>query len=448
MLPVLSADESAVPPGLRRLRRLVSPYGLVSDVVRIPRTAGDADFPLYVARLGDPGRVSAAEQPWDHRPEHGNLDGAAADVDPARAAHLAVAEALERYSACLLDADRVVWASAAELGDEATDLESWPRCSATERADPHCGLVLPDPEVPIRWIRGYSLTGRRPVYVPVVAAVLKHPPLCEAEAFVHAVSTGCAAHTDPVAAVVNGILEVVERDAVAVAWLQRLRLPQLTAEDGGPDPAAVGGGLRHVRTLMFDATTDLGIPVVYGLQLADHDPVLAQLVTAACLLDPVAAVTKVQREAASLRVSLRTLAARREPPRSWSHIANVVDGALVLGRPDQRAHFDFLLEGHRPRRRPSELPRGPDAGDPRALPWLVERLAARGCDVIAVDLSTDEARDVGAVVVRVLVPQLMPVSFVHAARYLGHPRLYRAPAAMGHPVHPETGLNPAPQPFA
>ncbi len=71
-----------------------------------------------------------------------------------------------------------------------------------------------------------------------------------------------------------------------------------------------------------------------------------------------------------------------------------------------------------------------------------------GCEVVVADLTTDEARQVGAHVVRVLVPELMPLSFAHRARYLAHPRLYRAPAALGHRVHREPELNPHPQPFA
>lgn len=51
-------------------------------------------------------------------------------------------------------------------------------------------------------------------------------------------------------------------------------------------------------------------------------------------------------------------------------------------------------------------------------------------------------------VVKVLVPEAMPLSFVHSARYLGTPRLYRAPSAMGLTVHDEASINPEFQPFA
>jgi ribosomal protein S12 methylthiotransferase accessory factor len=65
----------------------------------------------------------------------------------------------------------------------------------------------------------------------------------------------------------------------------------------------------------------------------------------------------------------------------------------------------------------------------------------------AIDLSTDEAIRHGFRVVRVVIPSLQPLSFHYRARYLGHPRLYRAPSLMGHVAKAEDELNPWPQPF-
>ena len=56
----------------------------------------------------------------------------------------------------------------------------------------------------------------------------------------------------------------------------------------------------------------------------------------------------------------------------------------------------------------------------------------------SVDLTTDELRDVGLWAVRVIIPALMPISFVHRARFLGTPRLGIA----------EDLVNPDPLPFA
>ncbi|MFE9335617.1 YcaO-like family protein [Streptomyces sp. NPDC007063] len=444
------------PASLRRMGDLVSPYGLVSGAVRLPGSPGDPEFPIFTASLGDPGHVLTGHEDWDLGAEHGNFDGAGGDLSADRAALLAVAESLERYSSCARDTGRCRWATAAELGDEAVPLDSWPRLSAAELAAGGHGLVGPDPDAPMRWVRGWSFTRRRPVWVPAVHVWLKNPPESRGERVSHPVSTGCAVHTDPTAAVVNGLLEVVERDSIALTWLQRLRLPRLTVETEALSPRQRAFVRRaanpHVRTRFFDATTDLGIPVIYGVQLADDDPELAQVVAATCDPDPGDAVAKLHREAASLRIALRhhiTNQARGgRPGDDAEQLVDVVGGAAQAGPRSARDRFAFLLEGEREERPLTALPR-PAATDPRSvLDWLLERLHARGCEVIAVDLTTDEARQAGATAVRVAVPQLMPLSFVHRARYLGHPRLYEAPRAMGHPVLSEDEITRLPQPFA
>jgi ribosomal protein S12 methylthiotransferase accessory factor len=283
---------------------------------------------------------------------------------------------------------------------------------------------------------------------------MKFPHQSAGERYTHPVSTGCAAHGDPVDAVINGLLEVVERDSIALTWLQRLRLPRLefAVDELAPEfqDYAVRAASQNIQTLLFDATTDLGIPVIYGVQLADHDEKLAQMVVATCEVNPDKAIAKLYREAASLRIALRSMAGQYSAadlsPEALAGNVSVIGGALSAGPLQQRSKFDFLLNGDRPTRRLPELPL--PARDAPSLPWLLERMHRAGCEVVVADLTTDEARQVGATVVRVLVPQLMPLSFVHRARYLAHPRLYEAPAAMGHPVNSECDINPDLQPFA
>jgi ribosomal protein S12 methylthiotransferase accessory factor len=434
--------------------KLVSPFGLVSRLTWLPVTEGDLRFRIFTGSLGNPGAVLASQSQWEHDPSSGNFDGAGGALDQETAAHLAIAESLERYSSCAWNADRFTWATAEELGPDAIPPWDWPNCSDTELADPRSGLAPADPRTPLRWIQGWSLTRSRPVHVPAVQVFMKLPHDSGSERFTHPVSTGCAVHGDPVEAVVNGLLEVVERDSIALTWLQRLRLPRLTyAPDDFPQPYRAyveRGASENIRTLLFDATTDLGIPVIYGLQLADHDETLSQMVAATCDVDPRKAVAKLYRETSSLRIALRSMAARSMSPDRQPGVLedniSVIGGALHAGPRDKRHLFDFLLDGPRATRAITDLPT-PPAGT-GALPWLLDRLHGAGCEVVVVDLTTDEARQVGATVVRVLVPQLMPLSFVHRARYLGHPRLYSAPERMGQRVHSEAEINPNLQPFA
>jgi ribosomal protein S12 methylthiotransferase accessory factor len=239
---------------------------------------------------------------------------------------------------------------------------------------------------------------------------------------------------------------VIERDAISLLWLQRMPLPRLALDDCGPEltahleRAGEGAGTTH----FFDATTDVGVPTIYSVDTLPGHPDVATLVMCATDLDPQRAAAKVLREAASSRIALES---RRPATEDLDDFMNVFDGALYMGRQERRAAFDFLLETPH-RRRLSELP-VLETGDPaRNLRAVLDRLAARGLEAFAVDLTTDEALAVGFRVVRVIVPGLQPLSFSFRARFLAHPRLYEAPSRMGHPVHPEAEITPWPQPFA
>jgi len=437
--------------GLRRVRDLVSPSGLVSATQPLPCAEGEPQFAIHTASLGDPScSLDNQAAAWEHDASMGNFDGAGGALTRERATLVSIAESLERYSACAWAPDDVFFATEREVGDAAVGPRRFPQCSSAELAHPASGLAPYDPRLPIRWRRAWSLTHRREVCVPANQVYLRFPTFSRSELWTHGVSTGTAVHSDVRLAVLNGLQEVVERDSISLTWLQRLRLPALSLDGAGLGHAAAEyhrtGSSSHLDVRIFDATTDFGVPVLYALQLAEHDPHLAQVVAATCDMEPERALAKIHRELASLRIALRTHAAMSDGSPPSEGDVSVVAGAVWNGRPERRVAFDFLLDDDRTTRRWDDVPRVPDGRDP--LTEAVGRLAARGAEVIAVDITTDEARQVGMHVVKVLVPEAMPLSFVHRARYLGTPRLYAAPAAMGCPVHAEPDLNHDPQPFA
>lgn len=434
-------------PALDRLESLVSPFGLVSRVARLPTAPGDPTFEVHTALLDNTAEVSAnIRESTGGRSTNGEFDGAGSGLDAQRAQRVAIAEALERHACCTFEEDAFIWASARELGDEALDLSSLPRHSARELAHPHCPVVDIDDRAPMRWVRGVSLTTGRPTWVPAVLVYLHIPAHSYGERFALPISTGCAAHADIEAALLSALCEVIERDAIALTWLQRLALPMIEVDRTSARLSAFGHGddRSDVRRIFFDATTDVGVPTVYSLELSDRDDKIAQLVMCATTLDPEQAIVKVMREAASARIAMSI---DRAMPDSPDEFIGVHHGAAHMGHRSMRSRFDFLASSTG-RRKLSQMP-NLATGDPAAdLCVVLDRLERMGLDSYAVDLTTDEAESVGFRVVRTLVPGLMPLSFARRAQYRGHPRLYEAPAAMGLPVHPEDELNDDPQPFA
>nr|QJC58217.1 SulD [Streptomyces viridochromogenes] len=437
-------------PALQRIASLVSPYGLVSRTAALPVADGDPDFTIRVAGIGDPSKVLHSMRGWSNDGDLGNVDGVGSALTGERARLISIAEALERYSVCAWHDEDILVAAEDELTEEFISPTRWPQCSASEFARDDCGLVPYDPAVPIRWVRAWSLTRRCSVLVPAIAVYLHMAPQSRSERFTRGITTGAAVHSDLRSAVLGGLLEVVERDALSIAWLQRLRLPHLSVDPELLEPLErayhATGTARHLDVRLFDATTDFGIPVVYAVQLSPHEDRLAQIVGATCDVDPRRAVAKIYRELAAVRVALRGAVDSRPVGRPDDGTVSVIGSAAYNASADRRDAFRHLLEGERDVRRLDELP---DLSvDPDPLATAVSRVAARGAEVLVVDVTTDEARQVGMHAVKVLVPEAMPLSFIHSERYLGTDRLYAAPTAMGHESHSEESLNPEPQPAA
>src|SRR5699024_6187160 len=127
-----------------------------------------------------------------------------------------MAETLERYCSCTYKDNQFIYATANELGEDALDLDSIPMVSEKELQHPHCLIKRPDKSKRIRWVKGMSLTRKRPVYIPAVMVYLYIPFVTEVEQFWLPISTGCAIHTTYEKAIINGIKEVVERDAISL----------------------------------------------------------------------------------------------------------------------------------------------------------------------------------------------------------------------------------------
>jgi ribosomal protein S12 methylthiotransferase accessory factor len=361
----------------------------------------------------------------------------------------ALAEGLERYCTSIFSNHKLIWATAEELGNRALDLSTIPRCSEDELAEPKCPVTKPDKKKLIRWVDGISLLDGDVVSVPASLVYLNFPLRHSAERLCVPISTGCAAHSSLEGAILRGILEVIERDAVSLAWLQMLPLPRIDFSHGVPTglvPYFRRGGLRGARsdTFLFDATMDLGVPTIYGVQRSEVDKRISTIVACSTKLDAEDAIAKVMLDLAQCRIYLRN---RRNIPTEWKDFNEVYHGASFMAGAEQSHAFDFLIRSNR-QKKMEDITSFGHLDTWEALQLILTKLRHRKMNVYAVDLSTDEALRVGMHVVRIIIPELQPLSFNYSARYLGHPRLYEVPHLMGAPVLSESELNHWPQPFA
>jgi ribosomal protein S12 methylthiotransferase accessory factor len=422
-------------------------------IARDARVRPLPDEPRISTRVLDLGNVHAL---WPHIPakktgtSRAPLRGSGTGVTQEECLLPALGEAIERYCASVYTKEQFLWATAAELGREAIDLDAIPRCSRKELSHPKCPLIAPSKSSPIRWVQGLSLLDGRRVYLPAVMVYLYAGYASVNERIVVPITTGCAAHVDYEPALLSAILEIVERDALSILWLQMLPVPQLQV-NGLPDQwrklwEAYGSGSSDLRYLFFNATTDLGIPTVYGLRIAAASLRARTIVSCASALDGNEAVSKVIRDLTACAIGFR---GRREIPEEWDDFSDVHHGAVYMADAARASAFEFLLASSGTQPVDGMVSPVAISDDSAAtLKKLLIHLQKKGLDVYAADLSTDEALRAGVRAVRVVIPGLQPFPYRYRARYLGHPRLYSAPQAMGHRVLDEDRVNAWPNPFS
>jgi ribosomal protein S12 methylthiotransferase accessory factor len=259
------------------------------------------------------------------------------------------------------------------------------------------------------------------------------------------ISTGCAAHPDPVQAIVTALLEVCERDSIALLWERRLALPRVPPDALDPEvQRVIAWKRRHfIDVRLYDATSDLGVPTVYDFEWAPHSAHAAQLVSAAAAADIPTAARKAVRESIGAQLALER--AGSVVGRDGPDFERFETAAAFMGRRELRSSFDFLDADPAGREGDGARSGWTDTSPRGQLRALLARLQQIGAHAFAVDLTTPYSRTRGRYAVRAVVPELQPFSAHPFVRYRAHPRLYQA--FPSHPPVDETELNPDPQPF-
>ncbi|MGW0389327.1 TOMM precursor leader peptide-binding protein [Streptomyces sp. NPDC003042] len=249
-------------------------------------------------------------------------------------------------------------------------------------------------------------------------------------------SNGNAAGSSPEDALVQGFLELVERDAVALWWYNRTRQPEVDLDAFGEEwIERVREGYRRAdrEVWVLDLTSDLGIPVMAALSRRTDKPEQDVIFGFGAHFDPRVALRRALSEMGQL---LPTVSGVRpdgsgyritDPePLSWWHLATVVNQPYLVPDPVVAPR----VPAHWP------APRGGDLlDDVHAITELVRN---KGMDLLVLDQTRP---DLSLPVVKVIVPGLRHFW----ARYAPG-RLFDVPVALGRLAEPTPydQLNPIP----
>jgi oxazoline/thiazoline synthase len=385
------------------LERHVSPItGIVPEVRRVT-----ADGPaIFSTRINGPLGSLFHREALAGRP----LAVAGKGMSPPQSRAGCLAEAVERYSACFQGDEPRITATAAQLGSAAVSPGALLLFSSAQHQDRQ-RWNAPEPCAPdttLDWITSWSIASDEIRYLPAAYCFIDYAVAHDLR-FCSGDSNGCAAGNTIEEAILQGFLELVERDAVAIWWCNRLRRPARDIECfGGPSLVASAARLRALgRTLtVFDLSHDLEIPVVAAVSatLTGDDITIGS----GAHLDPRLALSRAVAEVH------QALAWPREPAQSRSRLTSVphlVPSADLIWRDAPRS--------------------APASADLRHdIERCIDAARRRGLDVIVTNLTRP---DIKFPVVRVTVPGLR-----HCKPRFGPGRLYDVPVVMGWTDRPMT----------
>ncbi|WP_231626952.1 TOMM precursor leader peptide-binding protein [Streptomyces apocyni] len=386
----------------------------------------------------------------------------------AQSVRIGVLEGLERYAGMRSRAKRAEVRDSLDgllsRGERALDPRECGLYSEEfHRANPRVTPFRSDREIP--WVWGYSLRDQQPVLVPEVLTYYHAPGL--ENRFVQESSNGCASGGCLEEAVYFGLMEVVERDAFLLTWYGQTALPEID-----PRTSARRATREMVDRLemygyearFFDARISFPVPVVAGVAVRPDGGPGRMCFGAGAGLDPESALAGALCEIATDAVNLQGRTERDEErlramSRDFAKVEALHDHPLAYGIPEMGDHAHFLIgepgAPRPPKRSFAELygdgsvpPVSDDLRDD--LNRCVDAVTDAGFDVIVVDQTMPEQRELGLTTVSVIVPGLLPIDFGWTRqRALGMPRLRTAlrEAGLRERDLVPADFNPAPHPF-
>lgn len=350
---------------------------------------------------------------------------AGASVERSQARARMLGEAIERHSAVHAISDAPVFD---QLLADSSIRERFARCAETEPAPPL--FKRGQDNVAVSHVLATVVrTGRR-VAVPTPYVHLGYlAPSAELLA-TYPISTGTAFASSRTTALWRGLCEVAERDAVMLWWLTRSGFRQIDTSStrNWPDLEERLGRLRAtaLQWRLLDITTDFGVPTVLALVYGDAYPYVA--VGASCHSDPIRACCKSLDEAVSVRYSLQLDRWQRDVPSftDFGWVRQLEDHMLLYGSWHDAPPLRFIEDA--PSVGLETFAQSHTIAPPRTMAELRSLCRALdtelGLTVLSCDLTTPEVREIGQVW-KVVVPEMVPLSQDHRARWLDTPRLLR-----------------------
>jgi ribosomal protein S12 methylthiotransferase accessory factor len=434
---------------LRRLRDVIDEKtGIIFECKGVydVNVLGITGHHFFEASCYYPLRVEETTPIDDYLDDDDRVYNHGAGVSPAEAEVRALMETVERYSSMTVDESRLNWATYNDVKTKAinpVDLILYPD-KQYEKENFACSKFFPDSVIP--WIEGYDIFSGKQILVP--ADFVYYPPIRNKPLVLES-SNGAASHTNLLRAILTGLFEVIERDALLIMWLNKLSMPIIEIENL---PYSFNQSLKLINDFgmqvkLIDLTNDTNIPTVMAVCYNRPGEYPALIIGTASHIEPEKAIQKALFEMELLLISVLEYPNRRKV--ELGYIATPYDHVLFYLNPDMRKYWEFVIASEK---RSSLLYSRTGMGntdDYTLLMQIARSLHNLNYRPIYVDITPSDVRSLGIHVVKTFITGFQPMYFKEEyARYTQ--RVNTVPERLGYRHASKTAweLNMTPHPLA
>ncbi len=308
------------------------------------------------------------------------------------------------------------------------------------------------------FIEGVSLTKRKKIWIPAQLVsrsyVEKHQQNIsmrdkEREPILRwCTTTGLAAGKTQEAALLSGVLEIIERDAFMITYLNRLSPPRIDLNLLAQQSEKIFRVLSRFKRYVFEVTivelpTDFPVRVFLSILVDPSGKGPHVTVGAAAGLHAEETIVKALTEALSIYRTTRKYIEKRGDKTTEPSSLDRTGRLLYWAKKKNTEDIAFLLHG--PERDPNLSQRSPILSSREALQKIIEECTRKGYEMCYVDLTPEELARESWSVVATLIPELQPLHLLETVPCLGGVRLKSVPEALGYKGAGR--LNEEPHPF-
>jgi len=360
------------------------------------------------------------------------VGGTSADIN--RALAKAFGEAIERYCLSVHRKNKMIFSDFRSLHDEAVNPEDFARPSEKQIKDNSMEFLKLSPSDKFYWVSGFDLKTKKKVLVP--AQLVYVPYYYDKEKMIReTITTGAASGTSLAAALRRGILEIVERDAFMITYLNSLDVPKIkyVGKDNLILKMFEQFERYFLKIILFDITLDIKLPAVLALLIDESEKGPSVSLGLKSSLNYTESIIGAMEEAQQTRPWIRELFLERSEElkkvnKDGSNLMSLEQRGIFWYEKEMISHLDFLLKSRREKIIDDETVNFTTDFD--KLNEVVKRL--NDLDVFYADVTTPEIKEEGVYVVKVIMPELQPLHIAEMLKCLGGKRIYSVPCALAY----------------